>query len=146
MGAQAVSTLAGFFNAIGSLGAILQGVATAWITKAYGWGALFMVFVAFSLFSAAVLAKVSLDATGVSARELWGDVFGVGANARRAGVAPAVRAAQARRRRTAWACLAGAALLWLWSYASKVGAAAQGGAVYAAMEEEGAGGGLRGGR
>ena len=145
MGDQAVSTLAGFFNSIGSMGAILQGVATAWITKEYGWGALFMVFVAFSLFSAAVLAKVSLDATGVGLCELWGDVFGVGANARRSNVAPAVRAAQARRRRTAWLALAGACGVWLWSYMTKVGAAGQGGAVYAALEEQG-GSGLRGGR
>jgi sugar phosphate permease len=55
-GPAAAATATGFVNGIGSIGAILQGYTTVGISKAFGWSALFYVFVAFSLLSALALA------------------------------------------------------------------------------------------
>jgi len=55
-GPEAAATATGFVNGIGSVGAILQGYVTVGIRRAFGWSALFYVFVGFALLSAAALA------------------------------------------------------------------------------------------
>jgi sugar phosphate permease len=55
-GPRAAATATGFVNGIGSVGAILQGYVTVGIRRAFGWSALFYVFVGFALLSAAALA------------------------------------------------------------------------------------------
>ncbi|MCC7541516.1 MAG: MFS transporter [Deltaproteobacteria bacterium] len=52
-GARAAGSAAGIINGIGSLGAVLQGLITAWIaeTPGLGWGALFYMFVGLALLS-----------------------------------------------------------------------------------------------
>lgn len=59
LGGKAVGTLAGIVNSVGSSGAILQGIATAFISERYGWPALFAVFVVFAAISAGILTKVT---------------------------------------------------------------------------------------
>jgi sugar phosphate permease len=55
-GPEAAASSTGFVNGVGSVGAILQGYVTVGIRQAFGWSAVFYVFVAFALLSAAALA------------------------------------------------------------------------------------------
>lgn len=57
-GREASATAAGFINGMGSVGAVLQGWLTAWISARYGWNALFTVFVALSIFAALALVPM----------------------------------------------------------------------------------------
>lgn len=54
-GPHAAATATGLVNGIGSLGAILQGALNAWVSRAFGWRAVFFVFVALSFVAAAAL-------------------------------------------------------------------------------------------
>jgi sugar phosphate permease len=54
-GPHAAATATGLVNGVGSLGAVLQGALNAWVSRVYGWHAVFYVFVAFALVSAAAL-------------------------------------------------------------------------------------------
>ncbi len=54
-GPRAAALAAGLINGIGSVGAILQEAVTRGLSARFGWDALFMAFVAFSLLSAAGL-------------------------------------------------------------------------------------------
>ena len=54
-GPHAAATATGLVNSVGSLGAVLQGALNAWISRVYGWNAVFYVFVAFALVAAAAL-------------------------------------------------------------------------------------------
>lgn len=55
-GPYAAATATGFVNALGSVGGFLQGAVTVGVSDAYGWTALFDVFVGFSVLAAAALA------------------------------------------------------------------------------------------
>jgi sugar phosphate permease len=55
-GPAAAATATGFVNGVGSIGAVLQGYTTIGIRKAFGWSAVFYVFVGFALLSALALA------------------------------------------------------------------------------------------
>jgi sugar phosphate permease len=52
-GPLAAATATGLVNAVGSLGAILQGPLNAWVSRAFGWQAVFLVLVALA-FAAAI--------------------------------------------------------------------------------------------
>jgi len=54
-GPHAAATATGLVNGIGSLGAILQGALNAWVSRAYGWHAVFISFVTFSIVAALAL-------------------------------------------------------------------------------------------
>jgi sugar phosphate permease len=54
-GPLAAATAAGAINGMGSLGAILQGRVTSTISTAYGWDALYYVFVGLAAFAAVAL-------------------------------------------------------------------------------------------
>ncbi|HTJ82101.1 MAG TPA: MFS transporter [Polyangiaceae bacterium] len=54
-GPRATALAAGLVNGIGSLGAVLQELVTRGISTRFGWNALFIAFVVFSLLSAAAL-------------------------------------------------------------------------------------------
>jgi sugar phosphate permease len=54
-GPHAAATATGLVNGIGSLGAILQGPLNAWVSRVYGWHAVFFVFVALSFGGALAL-------------------------------------------------------------------------------------------
>ena len=54
-GKNAASMATGFVNGMGSLGAVLQGWVTAYVSRTFGWDRLFVVFVSLALISAAVL-------------------------------------------------------------------------------------------
>jgi OPA family glycerol-3-phosphate transporter-like MFS transporter len=54
-GAEAAALAAGLINGIGSMGAIFQETVTRGVSKAWGWDALFRVFVALSLLAALCL-------------------------------------------------------------------------------------------
>jgi sugar phosphate permease len=54
-GRSAAARATGFVNGVGSLGALFQGYVTVGIRKAYGWSAVFYVFVGFALLSALAL-------------------------------------------------------------------------------------------
>lgn len=54
-GTHAAATATGLVNAVGSLGAVLQGSLNAWVSHAYGWHAVFYVFVGCALLAAAAL-------------------------------------------------------------------------------------------
>lgn len=54
-GQSAAARATGFVNGVGSLGALFQGYVTVGIRKAYGWSAVFYVFVGFALLSALAL-------------------------------------------------------------------------------------------
>jgi sugar phosphate permease len=55
-GPEAAAKATGFVNGVGSVGALLQGYVTVGIRKAFGWSAVFYVFVALALLSAAALS------------------------------------------------------------------------------------------
>jgi sugar phosphate permease len=54
-GPHAAATATGLVNGVGSLGAILQGALNAWVSRAYGWHAVFFSFVTFSILAAVAL-------------------------------------------------------------------------------------------
>ena len=54
-GPYAAATATGFVNGIGSIGAILQGIVTVRVSRAFGWDALFAVFVGLAIVAAAAL-------------------------------------------------------------------------------------------
>ncbi len=54
-GPTAAATATGFVNGVGSVGALFQGYVTVGIRKAFGWSAVFYVFVGFALLSAVAL-------------------------------------------------------------------------------------------
>ena len=56
---KAVGIVAGFINSVGSAGAILQSPATAYISNAYGWNILFLVFVFCSSVCSVILFKTT---------------------------------------------------------------------------------------
>lgn len=61
LGKSAVGSVAGLLNSMGSAGSIFQSGATAYISTAFGWGALFSLFVACSFASSMILFKVWND-------------------------------------------------------------------------------------
>jgi sugar phosphate permease len=54
-GPLAAATATGLVNGIGSVGAILQGALNAWISRAFGWHAVFVVLVALAFVAAVAL-------------------------------------------------------------------------------------------
>ena len=54
----------GIVNGVGSIGAILQGFVTVWVSQRYGWSTLFYGFVALSLVGALALVPASRSALG----------------------------------------------------------------------------------
>lgn len=54
-GPAAAATATGLVNGIGSVGAVLQGFLNVWVSRAFGWRAVFFVFVALSLAAAGAL-------------------------------------------------------------------------------------------
>jgi sugar phosphate permease len=54
-GPRAAATAAGLVNGIGSVGAILQGALNAWVSRVYGWHAVFYVLIVLAFASAAAL-------------------------------------------------------------------------------------------
>ncbi len=66
-GPGATGSAAGIINGMGSIGAILQGVLTTYVSQAYGWDTLFYVFVVVAIVSALILAPLAFRrATGGS--------------------------------------------------------------------------------
>lgn len=63
LGKSAVGSVAGLLNSMGSAGSIFQSGVTAYISRTYGWGTLFLVFVACAAVSSAILFQVA--ATGL---------------------------------------------------------------------------------
>jgi OPA family sugar phosphate sensor protein UhpC-like MFS transporter len=59
-GRDAAASAAGIINGLGSIGAILQGVVTATISEAYGWDALFYVFVLTATVAALAVTPLAL--------------------------------------------------------------------------------------
>lgn len=55
-GPHAAAMATGFVNGMGSVGAVLQGLAVPWVSEHWGWQSLFWVFVGMSIFSAVALA------------------------------------------------------------------------------------------
>lgn len=54
-GKELTGSVAGFINGIGSMGAILQGVVTAYVSKTFGWSAVFYLFFIIATISATLL-------------------------------------------------------------------------------------------
>jgi sugar phosphate permease len=54
-GPDAAATATGLVNGVGSIGAVLQGFLNAWVSRAYGWGAVFYVFVGCAFMAALAL-------------------------------------------------------------------------------------------
>lgn len=54
---------AGFINGMGSLGAIAQGLITAYVTTRWGWSSLFYLFVAIALLSSVILLPFWIQST-----------------------------------------------------------------------------------
>jgi len=54
-GPLAAATATGLVNGIGSLGAVLQGALNAWVSREFGWRAVFFSFVSFSVVGALAL-------------------------------------------------------------------------------------------
>lgn len=61
-GPAAAGTAAGFINGVGSVGAILQGVVTAYVAQRYGWDSLFVVFGGLSMVAALAVLPYALAA------------------------------------------------------------------------------------
>jgi len=59
-GTEAASTAAGFINGLGSVGAVLQGALTAWVSRRYGWDALFTIFLVLAALAAVALIPMWL--------------------------------------------------------------------------------------
>ena len=62
LGKSAVGSVAGLLNSMGSAGSIFQSGATAYISRTYGWNALFLLFIACASISAAILFQVAARA------------------------------------------------------------------------------------
>ena len=62
-----VGIVAGFINSVGSAGSILQSPATAFISEAYGWSTLFLVFVACGTACSSILLFSTRGGRGDSA-------------------------------------------------------------------------------
>ena len=58
-GGRSTASAAGIINGLGSMGAVCQGFLTATIAESWGWDALFLVFVAVSVVSAAALLSLA---------------------------------------------------------------------------------------
>jgi len=54
-GPDAAATATGLVNGVGSVGAVLQGFLNAWVSRAYGWNAVFYVFVGCAFMAAIAL-------------------------------------------------------------------------------------------
>jgi sugar phosphate permease len=54
-GRHNVAKVAGFINGVGSVGAVFQGIVTSKMSAAFGWNALFYLFVALAVFSSIAL-------------------------------------------------------------------------------------------
>jgi sugar phosphate permease len=63
-GPHAAATATGLVNGVGSLGAILQGALNAWVSRAYGWHAVFFSFVTFSIIAALALVPTFANDDG----------------------------------------------------------------------------------
>ncbi len=61
-GPEAAGTAAGFINGTGSVGAILQGVVTAYVAQRWGWNAMFAVFGVLSLLAATAVVPYAVAA------------------------------------------------------------------------------------
>jgi sugar phosphate permease len=59
-GAHAAGTAAGAINGMGSVGAIFQGMVTAYIAEKWGWNALFQTFVWLALACAVILVPYAV--------------------------------------------------------------------------------------
>ncbi len=58
-GGEAAGSAAGIINGLGSIGAVLSGIVTATVSKAYGWETLFWVFVGFAILSSLALVPMA---------------------------------------------------------------------------------------
>lgn len=67
-GAHAAATATGLVNGVGSLGAILQGALNAWVSRVYGWHAVFFSFVTFSIVAALALVPTLAKDTTATGR------------------------------------------------------------------------------
>ena len=67
-GPASAARATGFVNGLGSVGALLQGYVTVWVRNAYGWSAVFYLFVVFALISACALAPTFRWGKQVGAR------------------------------------------------------------------------------
>ena len=65
-GPASAARATGFVNGLGSFGALLQGYVTVWVRNAWGWSAVFYLFVAFAVASAVALTPTFR----------WGDKVG----------------------------------------------------------------------
>jgi sugar phosphate permease len=65
-GPDAAATATGLVNGVGSVGAVLQGALNAWVSRAFGWGAVFYVFVGCA-FMAAIALVPAFRRDGVQA-------------------------------------------------------------------------------
>ena len=59
-GEGAAGSAAGIINGLGSIGAILQGIITPYVSERYGWEALFYLFVVLAIFAGLVLLPLAL--------------------------------------------------------------------------------------
>ncbi len=59
-GGASAASAAGIINGLGSIGAMLQAFVTVGVRQAWGWGALFYVFIGLASFSAAALVPMAL--------------------------------------------------------------------------------------
>jgi len=78
LGKAAVGSVAGLLNSMGSAGSIFQSGATAFISRAYGWNALFLAFVACACLSAGILFQVaarSLPPNQSLSKLVWNIMF-----------------------------------------------------------------------
>jgi sugar phosphate permease len=54
-GPRAASMATGFVNGVGSIGAILEGICVPWISRVFGWHAVFPIFVGMAVVAAVCL-------------------------------------------------------------------------------------------
>ena len=131
-----VGTVTGIVNGCGSLGSILQGFVTAWVSARFGWDAVFGMLVAFSLITAlALLPAVWTEAAATGGGGGGGAGGGMGMGMHRVG----------RRAKTLLllGLLAVAGLMSLRGDSHKL-AVNIGGAAATSSSSAGAGGGLGG--
>lgn len=67
-GGASAASAAGIINGIGSIGAVLQGIVTTRVSSAYGWEALFLVFVGLAVLSSVLLLPLALKRPRAPAR------------------------------------------------------------------------------
>ena len=70
-GAQSCGAAAGFINGMGSLGAILQGILTAWVARVFGWETLFAFLTGAVLISGTVMGVLALKPKALVAPGQW---------------------------------------------------------------------------